>query len=61
MGGGRGATQFQMLGLMNSTAFVAMYHCHHFETALYVSGMQQLVGGVKHFDKQYTRYTYNAN
>jgi hypothetical protein len=54
--GGGGKTQFVMLGLMNSAAFVAMYHCHHFETALNVSDRQQFVGGVKDlFYKQYTR------
>jgi hypothetical protein len=44
--GGR-KTQFEMLCLMNSAAFVAMYHCHHFETALNVSDRQQFVVGVK--------------
>jgi hypothetical protein len=61
-GKGGGTTQFEMLGVMNLAAFVAMYHCHHFETALNVSDRQQFVGGVKKlFDKQYTRYTNNVN
>lgn len=43
--GGGGTTQFGLLGLMNSVAIVAMYQCHHFETALNVSDRQQFVGG----------------